>query len=193
MIKLLVNQVKVPIEHSEADIKAGVEKKLHHKIKSFEIRKRSLDARKEPFYVYSLIVETEDGKHLLSKDVLKALNRAKAPILYVCNIVTQPGETDGYSVSDHLHVLNRYLKPRKVDIVLANNTLPDPETAIRYQGPMRNHITENAQRGECMADVRIMPYREFVKKWAKRPTLKLLAQKYLWGNRQKVWLWNILH
>lgn len=69
MIKLLVNQVKVPIEHSEADIKAGVEKKLHHKIKSFEIRKRSLDARKEPFYVYSLIVEAEEDKRLLSKDV----------------------------------------------------------------------------------------------------------------------------
>ena len=67
------------------------------------------------------------------------------------------------------------------------------ETAIRYQGPMRNHIAENARRGECMADVRTMPYREFVKKWAKRPTLKLLAQKYLWGNRQKVWLWNLFH
>ena len=31
--------------------------------------------------------------HLLSRDVLKALDRAKAPIFYVCNIVTQPGET----------------------------------------------------------------------------------------------------
>ena len=48
--------------------------------------------------------------HLLSKDVLKALDRAKAPIFYVCNIVTQPGETDGYTVGDHLRVLNRYLK-----------------------------------------------------------------------------------
>lgn len=71
--------------------------------------------------------------HLLSKDVLKALTRSRAPILYVCNIVTQPGETDGYTVGDHLRVLNRYLKNRKVDIVLANNTLPDAETAERYQ------------------------------------------------------------
>ena len=70
--------------------------------------------------------------HLLAKDVLKALNRAKAPILYVCNIVTQPGETDGYTVGDHLRVLNRYLKNRKVDIVLANNRPPEQGIAEHY-------------------------------------------------------------
>ena len=70
--------------------------------------------------------------HLLSREVLKALTRARAPILYVCNIVTQPGETDGYTVGDHLHVLNRYLKNRKVDIVLANNKPPEPEIAEHY-------------------------------------------------------------
>ncbi len=70
--------------------------------------------------------------HLLSPEIIRALRRAKAPIMYVCNIVTQPGETDGYRVSDHVNVLNRYLKPRKVDIVLANNAFPDAETAERY-------------------------------------------------------------
>ena len=70
--------------------------------------------------------------HLLAPDVLRALNKAKAPILYVCNIVTQPGETDGYAVGDHLRVLNRYLKNRKVDIVLANNKLPRSEIAEHY-------------------------------------------------------------
>lgn len=70
--------------------------------------------------------------HLLSPDVLRALKNAKAPILYVCNIVTQPGETDHYSVSDHLKVLNRYLKYRKIDIVLVNNAIPDPEVTTRY-------------------------------------------------------------
>lgn len=67
------------------------------------------------------------------------------------------------------------------------------ETAIRYQGPMRNHIAANDRRGECMEDIKTMPYKVFVKKWAKRPTLKLLAQKYLWGNRQKVWFRNLFH
>ena len=67
------------------------------------------------------------------------------------------------------------------------------ETAIRYQGPMRNHIASNARRTECMADIRTMPFGEFVRKYAKRPTLKILFQKYVWGNRQKVWLWNLLN
>ena len=70
--------------------------------------------------------------HLLSPEMLKALTKARAPILYVCNIVTQPGETDGYSVSDHLKVLNGYLKKRKVDIVLANNGEIDPKVADVY-------------------------------------------------------------
>ncbi len=70
--------------------------------------------------------------HLLSEDVREALYKAKAPILYVCNIVTQPGETDGYSVSDHLEAINSYLERRKVDIVLANSTVPEPDIAEHY-------------------------------------------------------------
>ena len=66
------------------------------------------------------------------------------------------------------------------------------EVAIRYQGPMRNHIAVNERRSECMEDIKKMPYKQFVRKWARRPTLKLLVQKYLWGNHQKVWLWNLL-
>ncbi len=70
--------------------------------------------------------------HLLAPEVLKALSVARAPLLYVCNIVTQPGETDGYRVSDHLKVLNRYLRKRAIDIVIANNALPDEKIAARY-------------------------------------------------------------
>ena len=70
--------------------------------------------------------------HLLAPEVCSALAAAKAPILYVCNLVTQPGETDGYSVGDHLRVLNQYLKKRHVDVVLANNSEIDPEIREYY-------------------------------------------------------------
>lgn len=66
-------------------------------------------------------------------------------------------------------------------------------TALRYQGPMRGHITQNPQRAAFMQDLAAMPYEELCHKWAKKPTLKLLFQKYVWGNRQKVWLWNLLN
>lgn len=66
------------------------------------------------------------------------------------------------------------------------------EDAIQYQGPMRKHIANNPKRKECMDDLMsYMTYEDINKKWAKKPTLKLLWQKYIWGNRQKIALWNI--
>ena len=70
--------------------------------------------------------------HLIADEVVEAITWARAPILYVCNFFTQPGETDQYKVSDHLKVLNRYLGARKVDIVLANNGAIDPAVADVY-------------------------------------------------------------
>ena len=70
--------------------------------------------------------------HLIADEVVDALSRSKAPIMYVCNLVTQPGETDRYNVSDHLKVLNQYLAPRRVDIVLANNGEISPEVVDVY-------------------------------------------------------------
>ncbi len=71
--------------------------------------------------------------HLLSPTVREALAVSPAPVLYVSNLVTQPGETDGYSVSDHIKVLNRYLGKRKVDIVLANTGSVSSEISDRYR------------------------------------------------------------
>ena len=70
--------------------------------------------------------------HLIVDDVVDAIAQSTAPILYVCNLVTQPGETDRYNVSDHLHVLNQYLRSRKVDIVIANNSQIDDTVRKRY-------------------------------------------------------------
>ncbi len=69
----------------------------------------------------------------------------------------------------------------------------DFKTALKYQSPMRKHIDMNPNRTEFMKDVQSMEYKSLCKKWAKPPTLKLLYQKYIWGNRQKVWLWNLMH
>ena len=52
----------------------------------------------------------------------KAIEKSNAKIIYVCNAMTQPGETDGFKVSDHVKVLNSYLGKRKVNAVIASNT-----------------------------------------------------------------------
>lgn len=58
---------------------------------------------------------------LLNKKILDTIDKSQAKIMYVCNMMTQPGETDDYKVSDHVDTLNKYLGKKKVDIVIANN------------------------------------------------------------------------
>lgn len=70
--------------------------------------------------------------NLLNKEIIKALDKSKAKIMYVCNMVTQPGETDDYKVSDHINVLNEYLGKKKIEVVMANNgDIPD-DILIKY-------------------------------------------------------------
>ncbi len=64
-------------------------------------------------------------------------------------------------------------------------------TALKYQSPMRKSINENPDRDAFMKDVQVLEYFELCKKWSNPPSLKLLWSKYIWGNRQKVWLWNL--
>lgn len=66
------------------------------------------------------------------------------------------------------------------------------EDALKYQSPMRKHIDDNPQRQMFMTDLKSeMTLEEINRRWAKQPSLKLLWQKYIWGNRQKIALWNI--
>lgn len=71
--------------------------------------------------------------NIICKEVEKALNKAKAPIMYLSNIVTQPGETDHFTVGDHVKLLNRYLDKKKVDVVVASSTKISEEMAKKYE------------------------------------------------------------
>lgn len=71
--------------------------------------------------------------NIICKEVKKALDKTNAPIMYLCNIVTQPGETDDFTVGDHVKLLNRYLNKKKVNVVIANNEKIEEEMAKRYE------------------------------------------------------------
>jgi uncharacterized cofD-like protein len=64
--------------------------------------------------------------NLLVRDLAEALRHTRAPRLYVCNLATQPGETDNYTVADHAAEVMRYLHPNSLDVVLANDNLSIP-------------------------------------------------------------------
>lgn len=63
--------------------------------------------------------------NLLIKEISDEIAKSKAKKIYVCNIMTQPGETDNYKASDHLRALIQHAGSSKiVDAVLVNNALP---------------------------------------------------------------------
>ena len=70
--------------------------------------------------------------NLICKDVIKEIDKSKAKIVYVCNIMTQPGETDNFKVSNHVSLLNKYLGKRKIDVVIANNGQIDKNVIEKY-------------------------------------------------------------
>ena len=97
---------------------------------SEEIRNKTLESDLIIFSPGSLY--TSILPHLIVRDIVEAMEQSKAPIMYVSNLVTQPGETDGYNVSDHLAILNKYLGSRKVDLVVSNNARIDEEISGTY-------------------------------------------------------------
>lgn len=64
--------------------------------------------------------------NLLVIDLAEALLHSRAKVVYVCNLATQPGETDGYSVADHVEALRRHVPGDFLDIVVANDNLSIP-------------------------------------------------------------------
>ena len=71
--------------------------------------------------------------NLLCKEIIKEIDKSKAKIMYVCNLMTQPGETDNFNVSHHVKLLNKYLGKRKIDTLIANNGKIDSELVKKYE------------------------------------------------------------
>lgn len=63
--------------------------------------------------------------NLLIKEINEALLAAAAPVAYVCNVATQEGETDGYTVSQHVKALQAHGGRTLIDIVVVNTLVPE--------------------------------------------------------------------
>lgn len=70
--------------------------------------------------------------NLLVPDIRDAIAKANVPRIYVCNIMTQPGETEGYSVADHIREIDRVSKSKLFDAVLVHRKPPSPQSLERY-------------------------------------------------------------
>ena len=83
--------------------------------------------------------------------------------------------------SEILHIAQKEMNGHGVDF----------ERMRKYQRPGLIKKTVHPQYNEFMEDLKTMDYRELCKKWAKKPSIKLLWQKYIWNNRARVRLWKI--
>jgi uncharacterized cofD-like protein len=82
-----------------------------------------------PGSVYTSVIP-----NLLVDGIADAISRSKAVKIYVCNVMTQPGETDDYTAADHLRVLTEHAPGKRlVDYVLVNKEMPAPELLARYE------------------------------------------------------------
>jgi uncharacterized cofD-like protein len=61
--------------------------------------------------------------NLLVPDITAALAATRAPVVYVANVATQPGETDGYGLEQHVAAIRAHLPEDILDLVLANDNL----------------------------------------------------------------------
>ncbi len=85
--------------------------------------------------------------NLLVEDVQRALQVSKAMKIYVCNVATQPGETDDFSVEDHFDALTQHVGPGIFTHVIANNNwhVNFPQNAQSQMVHLRERGTRSFQ------------------------------------------------
>jgi uncharacterized cofD-like protein len=69
--------------------------------------------------------------NLVVKGIADAINASNAMKIYVCNVMTQPGETDGYSVTDHVNAMLNHADI-SLDYIIANNKIAPEEVIEQY-------------------------------------------------------------
>ncbi len=71
--------------------------------------------------------------NLVIKEIAETIQASDAMKIYICNVMSQPGETDGYSVTDHVEALLSHAPGISLDCIIVNNQ-PAPEKIIeRYR------------------------------------------------------------
>ena len=79
--------------------------------------------------------------NLLVKGITEAIRASNAYVVYVCNVATQAGETDGFTVAEHVMALERHVGRGIVQAVLANNAYPSQNAGVNtnYVQPVPEH------------------------------------------------------
>lgn len=80
-----------------------------------------------PGNIYSSLVP-----NLLVEGVVRSINNSKAKKIYICNLTTKPGQTEGFLVHDFVSEIEKYLGPKTIDFVIFNNNKPPKYLIEKY-------------------------------------------------------------
>jgi len=88
--------------------------------------------------------------NLIVPEIVEAIEKSKAKTMYVCNMLTQPGETDNFKVSDHVKVLEKHLGKRKIDVVIANTAKIPRNMSLLVKSEGKDVVTIDDKKLEKM-------------------------------------------
>lgn len=71
--------------------------------------------------------------NILVHDIPKIIEESKATVFYICNLMTQPGETDNYNVYDHVNAIIKHSSRYLIDYVIANDELISDSLIENYK------------------------------------------------------------
>lgn len=89
--------------------------------------------------------------NLLVKGIAQAIRRSSAKKVYVCNIVTQPGQTDGFDANRHVGAIERYLGEGVLDSVVLNSMQPPRAIMERYENDGAQLVRPETYAGKVKA------------------------------------------
>lgn len=110
--------------------------------------------------------------NLLVEGMVDAISDSTALKLFVCNVMTQPGETDGFSASDHLAAIHDHVGKTLFDVVLVNNNEPPEHVSRQYREKgariVRADIEEIKKYGYDVVVDDFLQYETYLRHDAKR-------------------------
>jgi len=156
VIPSTLDNVVLVARHKDGSVTEGEDKipKSHRPIEQVMLKPNSPTATPEaikaieeadiiilgPGSLYTSIIP-----NLLIKDIRDAVVSSSAIKVYVCNVMTQPGETDGFRVSDHIKVLAAHSHPKIFDYCIVN-TAEVPTAMLKRYAQENSYLVVNDTR-----------------------------------------------